>query len=68
MDNIINDRSLITTSNAANLLFISTVDLRTVHTSKHGLEKEEITQQVTWLVKTKWKEDNYYEPLWKAFE
>jgi len=43
-------------------------DLRTIHTSKHGLEKEEITQQVAWLVKTEWKEDNYYEPLWKAFE
>jgi len=39
MNNIINDRSLITTSNAANLLFISTVDLRAIHTSKTWLGK-----------------------------
>jgi len=43
-------------------------DLLTIHTSKHGLEKEELTQQVAWLVKSKRKEYNYYEPLWKAFK
>jgi len=32
------------------------------------LEQEELTQQVAWLAKSKRKEDNYYEPLWKAFK
>jgi len=69
MNNIINDRSLITTSNAANLLFISTVG-----SSSHPYVK-------TWLGKGRAhstsgmasqkqaeREDNYYEPLWKAFK
>jgi len=43
-------------------------DIRAIHTTKHGLEKEELTQQVAWLAKSKRKDDNYYEPSWKAFK
>jgi len=43
-------------------------DLRAIHTTKHGLEKEELTQQAAGLAKSKRKEDNYYEALWKAFK
>ena len=43
-------------------------DLRAIHTSKHGLEKEELTQQVAWRAKSKRKEDNYYEPLCRALK
>jgi len=33
------------------------LDHRAIHsTSKHGLEKEELTQQVAWLAKSKQKE------------
>ena len=61
MNNIINDRrSLITTNNAPNLLFSALWDLPAkhgiqIHTSKHGLEKgeEQLTQQVAWLVKSR---------------
>jgi len=46
--------------------YLSTLwDLRAIYSSKHGLEKEELAQQVAWLAKSK---DNYYDPLWKAFK
>jgi len=59
MNNFINDsRSLITTSNAANLLFISNVGPPRQAWDpdpyvKTWLEKERLTQQVVWLVKSR---------------
>ena len=75
MNNIINDRrSLITTNNTANLLFINTV-------GPPSQAWDPDPYVTTWLVKgrraahstsgmarQKPKEDNYYEPLWKAFK
>jgi len=75
MNNIINDRrSLITTNIAAYLLFISTVGPPSQAWDPDPYVK-------TWLGKgrravpstsgmacQKPKEDNYYEPLWKAFK
>jgi len=61
MNNITNERrSLITTNNAPTRYLSAMWDLRAIHTSKHGLEKEELTQQGAWLVKNKRKEDNYF--------
>ena len=75
MNNINKDRrSLITTNNAANLFFISTVGPPSQAWDPDPYVK-------TWLGKwrraahstcgmahQKPKEDNYYEPLWKAFK
>jgi len=69
-----NRRSLITTSSAANLLFVSTVR-PPIHAwdpdpyVKVWLGKERRaadTSSVMALQKP--KEDNHYEPLWKAFK
>ena len=73
MNNIINDRSLITTNNAANLLFISAVGPPSQAWDpdpyvKTLLGKRRAAHSTSGMVRQKPKEDNYYEPLWKAFK
>jgi len=75
MNNIIYDRrTLITTNNAANLLFISTVGPPSQARDpdpyvKTWLGKEgRAAHSTSGMARQKPKEDNYYEPLWKAFE
>ena len=71
---IIDRRSLITTNNAANPLFISTVGPRSQAWDPdpyvkawHGKGRR-AAHSTSGMAHQKPKEDNYYEPLWKAFE
>ena len=74
MNNIINDkRSLITTNNAANLLFTSIVgppiqawDLDPYVKTWLGKGRR-AAHSTSGMARQKPKGDNYYEPLWKAF-
>jgi len=72
--NIMNDRSLITKSNAANLLFISTVGPLSQVWDPDPYVKTWLGKRIRAAHPTsrmacqKPKEDNSYEPLWKAFK
>jgi len=74
MNNIINDRSLITTNNAANLLFISTVGPPSQAWDPDPYVKtwlgkgRRAPHSTSGMARQKPKEDNYCEPLWKAFK
>jgi len=75
MNNIINDgRSLITTNNAANLLFISIVGPPSQAWDPDPYVKtclgkgRRAAHSISGMARQKPKEDNYYEPLWKALK
>jgi len=75
MNNIINDRrSLITTNHSPNLLFISTVGPPSQAWDPDPYVKTWLgkggraAHSTSGMARQKPKEDNYYEPLWKAFK
>ena len=74
INNIINDKSLITTNNAANLLFISTVGPPSQAWDPDPYVKtwlgkgRRAPHSTSGMARQKPKEDNYCEPLWKAFK
>jgi len=75
MNNTINDRrSLITTNNATNLLFISTVEPPSQAWGPDPYVKtwlgkgRRAAHSTSGISRQKPKEDNYYQPLWKAFK
>jgi len=74
MDNIINDRSLIITNNAAKLLIISTMGPPSQAWDPDPYVKtwlgkgRRAAHSTSSIARQKPKEDNYYEPLWKAFK
>ena len=75
MNNIIYDRrNLITTNNAANLHFISTVGPRSQAWDPDPYVKtwlgkgRRAAHSTSGMARQKPKEDNYYEPMWKAFK